>query len=174
MNISRFVYNPTSKTIDITCKVETGETLNGIYIDNQYTFVCRNEASDIAKSSKKTVPLSTGTTYSGTIDISDINYIDFQNDLLFVFFEIKKSDGSLSTEAVYPTYNEKVLYTLIYNEVKSDFRNCCSGINTDALSKVYLFYGIKFALNSGNYYDAKELWKTLYGNQGILGKICGC
>ena len=154
-------------------------------IDNQTTFICKNEESTnsykIGRSRSQgdgglvyTTDTLIGavniTTYNvnQTFDLSASAFTP-QSDLFFVY--IYSQNGTTAREvtpeyleAVVPVYNEENLYNKILNIIKSDYTNCsteCKNNNVNSAYIINLYNGFKLALANGDYKTAIVFWNNL-------------
>lgn len=162
-------------------------------IDNQTTFICKNEESTnsykIGRSKSQgdgglvytTSPTSaeniTNYNVNQTFDLSTSVFTP-QSDLLFVY--IYSQNGATAREyleAVVPVYNEENLYNKILNIIKSDYKNCsteCKNNNVNSAYIINLYNGFKLALANGDYKTAIVFWNKMNNIATDTTGGCNC
>lgn len=170
MKINNISFNFDTKVLTLDCDTE-GSKITKICIDTQDTFSCKNSASDIA------LVCANPGEGSQTIDLSDneASYLLENENLLFVYIYTKEGDGDSIVNKIIPIHDSGRLYKVVYDKIRNDFNgcDCCIDFDGKSVEYVYAFYGLMFALNSGNLRDACNLWKVINGTNVTLRK-CGC
>lgn len=152
----------------------SNNTPERIAVDNQTSFICKNEESEVAFTANIT-------NISGTYIVNqsfDLSTSPFntESDLLFVYIYSKNGSDPEYLEAVVPVYNTTLLYDKIFNTLKTDFSGCsnnCSNTNT-SISMMNLYNGFKFALNVGDYKSAINYWNSIFNSNTTNISGCKC
>ena len=144
-----------------------------IVIDNQHSFICKNEVSnngngiasfDLKADGKEEESGSYVFTVDSEFDLST-KPLNVNEDILFVFiFSNDTVDEYL--EAVVPVYFEFSIYKHVYDSIRHDFKDCsnkCSNYDSSA-NEVILFNGIEYSIAIGDYQRASDYWKLLHGD----------
>ena len=156
-------------------------------IDNQTTFICKNEEStnsykigrSVSQGDGGLVYTSTPTTTANVTNYSvnqtfDLSTSAFtpQSDLLFVYIYSQNGDTAREVtpeylEAVVPVYNEKNILDKVLNVIKKDFSGCDKECKTNINSAyiINLYNGFKLALANGDYKATIIFWNEL--NKGL-------
>lgn len=162
-----------------------------VAIDNQSTFICKNENSDSAVKSditsaeiSPTPSSSTATSHSftvnKTIDLS-ATIVNPESDLLFVF--IYSQDGTTTIsgtpeylEAVVPVYNNSTLQNIVFNELKHNFAGCNKDCvsTTDSAYIVNLYNGFKYSIINGDYKTAILFFNKINNFTSNTTSGCNC
>lgn len=161
-------------------------------VDNQYSFICKNEES--SNSTKfESILYNTSESHSSTTGIYTRQYdvretLDLsasaftpESDLLFVYIYSQDGASGHSTvpeylEAVVPVYNEKNILDKVFNAIKKDFSGCdkeCKEYTTSAYA-VNLYNGFKYALSTGDYRAAIMFWNKLNNCTTSTTSGCNC
>lgn len=151
-----------------------------IVIDNQHSFICKNEASNDGNGIASFDLNSDGKEESGsyvfTVDAEfDLSTkpLDVNEDILFVFIFSNDTVGGEYLEAVVPVYFEFSIYKHVYDSIRHDFKDCsnkCSNYDNSA-NEVILFNGIEYSIAIGDYQRASDYWKLLHGD---IATASGC
>lgn len=153
-----------------------------IAIDNQTTFVCKNEES--INATKIDIESSDYTTESAggyyayhvdkTIDLTDKVLLTSTTDIMYVFIYSKDSEEEY-LEAVIPVYDEKNLYEIAYKTISQDFKTCDCNHNDYLASanSIILINGIEYSLIIGDYRQANKYWQILH-TSSITNNSCKC
>lgn len=153
-----------------------------IKIDNQTTFVCKNEASEVAYTYNLD-PIEAGTEVSNyypyvvndeEIDLS-LSAFNLETDMLFLFIYSKDDDNPDYLEAVIPMYYEQGLYKIGYETIAKEFKNCDCDNNDYVASAncVILISGIEYALREGDYQRAIKYWQIIHRSTPV-NNSCNC
>lgn len=162
-----------------------------VAIDNQSTFICKNENSDSAVKSdiisseiSPTPSSSTATSHSftvnKTIDLS-ATIVTPESDLLFVF--IYSQDGATTIsgtpeylEAIVSVYDEEKLQNIVLNAIKQDFIGCDKECNETITSAyiVNLYNGFRYAIATEDYKAAITFWNKLNNYTSSAASGCNC
>lgn len=157
-------------------------------IDNQVSFICKNEES--SASTKIDVVYETSPsgrkdyTYDSTNKIYTLNHqydlsetvLNPSTDLLFVFIYSKNGSNPNFLDAVVPVYDEKALYDRMYNVLKADFNGCanrCSNV-TNSTNVINMYNGFRLALNTSDYKGAINFWNKLNNLTTSTTSGCNC
>lgn len=175
INITKAEINGSILELEFTTVKPTGNySPERIAIDNQTSFICKNEESKAAF--KANITKVSGT-YSVDQDFDlSTSAFNTNSDLLFVYIYSNNGSSREYLEAVVPVFNTTFLYDKIYNTLKSDFSGCsnnCSNTNT-SISMMNLYNGFKFALNTGDYKGAINYWNSIFNNTTTNISGCNC
>ena len=154
-----------------------------IKIDNQASFICKNDASEIAYNHDLgdiNSGMQTADNYypyvvnDYKIDLSTTVF-NLETDMLFVFIYSKNGNNPDYLEAVIPIYHEQGLYKIGYETIAADFKNCDCNHNDYIASanSIILISGIEYALKEGDYQRAAKYWQIMHSST-LVTKSCNC
>lgn len=171
----------TSKTGSSSAPTEADYKPIKILIDNQETFICKNEESS---ASSQFTPITYTTNVSGntrtysvsneTLDLST-SIVKPEEDLMFVYIYSKNGTDPDYLEAVLPLYNEYNLYKRVFDNVKNDFAGCANSCKeyNDSASIIVLLKGLEYSLIVGDYRKAIDFWKAIHNSKSVT-QGCNC
>lgn len=155
-----------------------------IAIDNQTSFICKNEESSASFKINSLDYTDRGTTVGRSYDVDDTFSLEtsaFNTDIDLLFVYIYSQNGATVhevtpeyLEVVVPVYNEKNILDKVFNAIKKDFSGCnkeCK-TNIDSAYIINLYNGFKLALANGDYKAAIVFWNEL--NNFTTNTTSGC
>lgn len=158
-----------------------------IAIDNQTSFICKNEESSASFKINSLDYTDRGTTVSRSYDVDDTFSLEtsaFNTDIDLLFVYIYSQNGATVhevtpeyLEVVVPVYNEENLYNKILNIIKSDYKNCsteCKNNNVNSAYIINLYNGFKLALANGDYKTAIVFWNKMNNIATDTTGGCNC
>lgn len=170
MKIISAGYNDNNERVTIVVSLDANEKVReeDVKIDNQDTFVCSSDASDVSQTGVVAC-LVDSTTNTETISIDLNNAVkpttfDIKNDLLFVFLNVyNTAKESVVTTVMSIIYHDVYLYRYIWDKIKNIFYNdCCEKISCDMTDSARLESLFEIAISHKQYQDAVKLWKAIH------------
>lgn len=192
INIEGVTLNIEAKTLHLQFK--TYDSSNNkpplkIVIDNQKTFICKNDYSTSAYVYDITTQYSP--TQSGgmweyttnlTISLPETNCIfipEVEDNLYFVYiYSTGDTTDEPYLEAVIPVYDEQTIYNKTFNIIKQEFSGCntfCKENNTNSsINTILGLKGLEYALVTGDYKSAINFWNIVNSTFSTVTNHCNC
>lgn len=185
--INNVILNTENNTLTLSFTTYDEANTNGpkrIAIDNQTTFICKNEESinsakfnfDVADYTVSPAPIEGYYEYDTdkVIDLNDAILFTPSTDIMYIFI-YSNSGSDEYLEAVVPIYCEENLYKIGYETISQDFKICdCN--HSDYLASancIILINGIEYSLLIGDYKQASKYWQIIH-TLSITNNSCNC
>lgn len=166
MNTIKTKYNAEDNTLTITATLS--QQVDRLYIDNQDTFVCKNEPSSVAIWIP--IEMTPDVEFTVDVDLDDFFYVDFDTDLLILFFrKVENLDYYVAAVC-----NKQALLNLVLDNISIKTACDCSDPDCADVNYYIAWLGFMLASNTGDYPGMVKYWKILHNGSASTSSNCGC